>query len=182
MRIRQSALVLVLSIAVSRAGAQQPVAYSIDVAAGAGRHTAHTANTWYLFRVAGYSRAAMSIIFPQNRRVQATVTVERASTFFTGGNDLCRIEPNGTCGASFPELAGYGASAGVRVHADSGIDLDIGAGGASLNGPSEFITGDVAFALGTHVSAVLGIQPMLLQQRSGEHLWWVPVTLGIRFD
>ena len=182
MRIRQSALVVVLSIAVSRADAQQPVAYSIDVTAGAGRHTAHTANTWYLFSVAGYSRAAMSVIFPQSHRVQATVTVERAGTFLTPGADICRIEPNGSCGADFPEVAGYGASVGVRVRADSGIDLDIGAGGASLNGPSEFLIGDVAFALGTHVSAVLGIQPMLLQQRSGEHLWWVPVTLGIRFD
>lgn len=178
MRIRQSALVLGLMVAVSRADAQQPVAYSIDLAAGAGQHTAQVASGPYRFRVAAYSRAAMTVIFPQSRRVRATVTVERASTVDMGGASACE----GPCGPDFPELAGYGASLGFRVNADSGIDLDIGAGGASLKGPSEFFIGDVALALGKHVSALLGVQPMLLQQRSGEHLWWVPVTLGIRFD
>lgn len=177
---------LILALQPCRSGAQSVPAISVEIAAGAGTHTAVTANTYYRGGTAGMLRVAGTVRLGSAGRVRPVVTVEQSPGCGFGwgcGHKLsCEVAPNGTCRQDFDEPEGMAIAFGVAAVAGNRLVGTLAVGVADYARHAQYIDANTSLRLFWRVSIVADARYIRSTTDSrGERTWFAPVSAGFRF-
>lgn len=155
---------------------------TVDLLAGAGDRTEHVGEIYYRGASMPIARAALGIRLGSAGTIRPVVLFDRSTVAFTGDlTTICEPAPNGTCRKGFPHVAGYSAGLGVRGAFGSVAQLTIAAGIGQVGDRSRHVEADLAARFAAHLAAVVGVRQVYFD-RDGHHLWWRPITAGIRLQ